>query len=270
MEQLQSLYRGDSSDSLSNIMGMTYQPQQATSQMANTALSSGMAAGAQIKATAMNNSTQMAIANMNNNMAQQRLRMEQKQNTISNRLNDDKFGLEVDKFGASEAGRIFGQQRDVAIYNQNVKRDDDAATVAAKNAETQRILAMRPDKDRVRKEIADDKEGLASWTIWDAESKVVSDEIENNLKAAEAAVIPEFGTAEQIAAGKKILADRKRYRYMKDNFAKRTTWARDQYNKQGSSFLKPFFTSPLGNVADLRKMAELGFQPDADTTPPRY
>ena len=270
MEQLQSLYRGDSSDSLSNIMGMQYQPQMATSQMSNTALSSGMAAGAQIKATAMNNSTQMAIANMNNNMAQQRLRMEQRQNTISNRLNDDKFGLEVDKFGASEAGRIFGQQRDVAIYNQGVKKDGDAASVAAKNAETQRILAMRPEKDKIRTEIADEKAGVAGWTVWDAESKVVSDEIENNLKRAEAAVIPEFGTAEQIAAGKKILADRKKYRYMKDNFAKRTTWAREQYNKQGSAFLKPFLSSPLGNVADLRKMAELGFQPDAENATPIY
>lgn len=65
MQQLQSLYRGDSSPSLAQIFGMQYQPQGATSQMANTALASGMSAGAQVKTTAMNNSTQMAIADAN-------------------------------------------------------------------------------------------------------------------------------------------------------------------------------------------------------------
>ena len=65
MQQLQSLYRGDSSPSLAQIFGMQYQPQAATSQMANTALASGMSAGAQVKTTAMNNATQMAIADAN-------------------------------------------------------------------------------------------------------------------------------------------------------------------------------------------------------------
>lgn len=65
MQQLQSLYRGDSSPSLAQIFGMTYQPQQATSQMANTALASGMSAGAQVKTTAMNNATQIGIADAN-------------------------------------------------------------------------------------------------------------------------------------------------------------------------------------------------------------
>ena len=63
MQQLQSLYRGDSSPSLAQVFGIQYQPQAATSQMANTALASGMSAGAQIKATAMNNDTMMAIKN---------------------------------------------------------------------------------------------------------------------------------------------------------------------------------------------------------------
>ena len=65
MQQLQSLYRGDSSPSLSQIFGMQYQPQQAISQAANTAVGSGMSAGAQVKTTAMNNATQMAIADAN-------------------------------------------------------------------------------------------------------------------------------------------------------------------------------------------------------------
>lgn len=65
MQQLQSLYRGDSSPSLAQIFGMQYQPQQAISQAANTAVGSGMSAGAQVKTTAMNNATQMAIADAN-------------------------------------------------------------------------------------------------------------------------------------------------------------------------------------------------------------
>jgi len=44
---------------------MQYQPQQAISQAANTAVGSGMSAGAQVKTTAMNNATQMAIADAN-------------------------------------------------------------------------------------------------------------------------------------------------------------------------------------------------------------
>ena len=65
MQQLQSLYRGDSSPSLAQIFGIQYQPQQAISQAANTAVGSGMSAGAQVKTTAMNNATQMAIADAN-------------------------------------------------------------------------------------------------------------------------------------------------------------------------------------------------------------
>jgi hypothetical protein len=135
------MYRGDQSDSLSNIMGMGYQPQAATSQMANTAVSSGMSAGAQIKATAMNNSTQMAIAGMNNNIAQQRLRMDQKQNTITNALNEDKFGLEMQRFGASESDRVFGQQEKVARYNLDVKRDNRVDAGTAKTDADARLAA---------------------------------------------------------------------------------------------------------------------------------
>ena len=69
MQQLQSLYRGDSSPSLAQIFSMQYQPQQATSQVANTALSSGMSAGAQVKTTAMNNATQIGIADANRQQA---------------------------------------------------------------------------------------------------------------------------------------------------------------------------------------------------------
>jgi hypothetical protein len=69
MQQLQSLYRGDSSPSLAQIFGMQYQPQNATSQMANTAVSSGMSAGAQVKTTAMNNATQVGIADANRQQA---------------------------------------------------------------------------------------------------------------------------------------------------------------------------------------------------------
>lgn len=86
MQQLQSLYRGDSSPSLSQIFGMQYQPQQAISQAANTAVSSGMAAGAQVKTTAMNNATQMAIANANRFENQRQFNMT---NKLANRNADE-------------------------------------------------------------------------------------------------------------------------------------------------------------------------------------
>lgn len=86
MQQLQSSYRGDGSSSLAQIFGMQYQPQLATSQMANTALASGMSAGAQVKTTAMNNATQMAIADANRFENRRQFNLS---NTLANRIQDD-------------------------------------------------------------------------------------------------------------------------------------------------------------------------------------
>lgn len=83
MQQLQSLYRGDGSPSLAQIFGMQYQPQQAISQAANTAVASGMSTGAQIKATEMNNATQMAI---NNAQRQESRRQFNLTNTLQGRI----------------------------------------------------------------------------------------------------------------------------------------------------------------------------------------
>ena len=48
---------------------MQYMPQQAIAQAANTAVGSGMSAGAQVKTTAMNNNTQIAISDANRQQA---------------------------------------------------------------------------------------------------------------------------------------------------------------------------------------------------------
>ena len=264
MEQLQSLYRADSSDSLSNIMGMNYQPQLATSQMANTAVSSGMAAGAQIKATAMNNSTQMAIAGMNNNLAQQRLRMEQKQNTISNALNDDRFGLEVQKFGASEAGRIFGQQKDVATFNQNKAFQDGSlklqgrnADTADKNAETARITANEPAAARAAKQKELDDAADADWTMWGQEADLVGGLMDQKIKDLQG-ISTQTVTLDNIEKIKQAKAELAKQELMRKNFGDRVTWARDQYGQKGRAFLGSFLKSHLGNVKTLRDFSGMG------------
>lgn len=147
MEQLQSLYRGDNSDSLSNIMGMNYQPQMATSQMANTALSSGMSAGAQIKATAMNND---AAAARNWSTIQSQQMMERNRLAQANRQFSLDYALRSD-------AQLFGQQKDVATFNEN-----------------KRATGFREEMDLLRynqpildKKEADDKEKLGVDAEWD-------------------------------------------------------------------------------------------------------
>lgn len=129
MQQLQSLYRGDSSSSLAQIFGMQYQPQQATSQTANTAISSGMSAGAQVKTTAMNNATQIGIADAN--------RFQQgKQFMLSHAL-----ATKTQADAASNAERM----TDWTTYGQFVQKDTEAAgSIEAKIGELTTTLNQLP------------------------------------------------------------------------------------------------------------------------------
>lgn len=166
MEQLQSLYRGDNSDSLSNIMGMNYQPQMATSQMAQAAMSSGMAAGAQIKATAMNNasaeSRNWASINSQQMMERNRLRQAGQQFNLTHQLG-------VDRLDMDRQGQLFGQQKDVATFFQNKANQDGMLGVAQKNADTNRITATDPAAVRANNDFKDQQGASAEWDVYDTE-----------------------------------------------------------------------------------------------------
>jgi hypothetical protein len=160
------MYRGDQSDSLSNIMGMGYQPQAATSQMANTAVSSGMSAGAQIKATAMNNASAEArnwsSINSQQTMERNRLRQAGQQFSLTHQLGMDR--LDMDR-----QGQLFGQQKDVATFFQNKANQDGMLGVAQKNADTSRITATDPASVRANNDFKEQQGASAEWDIYDTE-----------------------------------------------------------------------------------------------------
>lgn len=139
MQQLQSLYRGDSSPSLAQIFGMQYQPQQATSQMANTALASGMSAGAQVKTTAMNNATQIGIADANRfenrrqfnltNQLYNRNASENERHNLSTEANADRItawntGGSIDATDKAAAGDVQAQIMEMQMALDGLDKSD--------------------------------------------------------------------------------------------------------------------------------------------------
>lgn len=157
MQQLQSSYRGDSSPSLAQIFGIQYQPQQAIAQAANTAVSSGMSAGAQVKTTAMNNATQMSIADANrwenkrqfnltnklyNRNADENERHNMAGEDNANRVTDWNTGGSIDATDRAAAGDIKAQIMEMELALQGLdKTDPDYAKKA--EAITNRINGLR-------------------------------------------------------------------------------------------------------------------------------
>jgi hypothetical protein len=131
MQQLQSLYRGDSSPSLAQIFGMQYQPQNATSQMAQAALTSGMSAGAQVKTTAMNNATQVGIADANrfenrrqfgltNQLANRQQSEIERNNLASNAYNDGMLANTTRTTDFNTGGNVDIADNDAAQQGQTM------------------------------------------------------------------------------------------------------------------------------------------------------
>jgi hypothetical protein len=146
-------------------MGMNYQPQMATSQMSNTALSSGMAAGAQIKATAMNNASaenrNFAVINSQQMMERNRLRQAGQQFNLTHQLGMDRLDME-------RGGQLFGQQKDVATFNENKRAADF-------REEMELMKFAKPDVDKTA---ADEKERLGADAEWD----VIDTELDSVMK----------------------------------------------------------------------------------------
>ena len=92
-QQLQSSYRGDSSDSLTQIMGSDYNPQNYLAQLAQAMLQTGMGSSTQLKTAAM-----QANAQANRDFVQQQMEM-------------NKARREESKLRAMGAGQLRGQKR---------------------------------------------------------------------------------------------------------------------------------------------------------------
>ena len=157
MQQLQSSYRGDSSPSLAQIFGIQYQPQQAIAQAANTAVGSGMSAGAQVKTTAMNNSTQMSIADANrwenarqynltnklyNRNASENERHNMAGEANAERVTDWNTGGSIDATDRAAAGDVKAQIMEMELALQGLDKTDKDYLKKAE-AITNRINGLR-------------------------------------------------------------------------------------------------------------------------------
>lgn len=173
MQQINSLYRGDQSDSLSNIMGMQYAPQAQLSKFSGDMMSTGMQLANATNRTAMQLASQEALE-------RNRLREQARATNLTYLLNDRAANLADQRFGFEVDKDIFGRQKDVATFNQTNANNAASQEVMAKNAETQRILALQPNKNRIRTEQDEDADALAEWDIYMTQLRRMVDQIPEN------------------------------------------------------------------------------------------
>jgi hypothetical protein len=229
MQQLNSPYQGDRSDSLSNIMGMQYQPQnqlnQFTSQLGITGINNASATN---RAAMQNWSSEKIAAN--------NLRETTRFNTLNYMLGAGRLGMDMDK---SE----FDMQKDIATFREN-----RANKVIDQQNESDKI---RNEKLRVTagerlKTLADadaDKAASAAWGVWERQADDVLEQLKESVRTA------------------KTPEEKARYEYQLNSFARKYSWAAGEWNKRGRHFMTAFSTSPLGNPMTLRETAIAGFRP---------
>lgn len=165
MQQLNSLYRGDQTESLGQIMGGQYAPQaQLNNFTSNWAIAGMQGAGATQR-------TAMQIASQEG-MAKRQLGQQSDQFSLTHALNLSNQEM------AAQAQK-FGQQKDVAVFGQTATRDANAAeyqkgmagaagitaNAARANANTSAYATMVAP-GVARKEKIDD-ENLSSEARWD-------------------------------------------------------------------------------------------------------
>jgi hypothetical protein len=175
MQQLNSLYRGDSSDNLSSIMGMQYAPQAQLSKFSGDMMNTGMQLANATNRTAMQLASQEGIER---NRLREQVRMNNLNYLLGDRaanLADQRFGFDVDK-------DVFGRQKDIATFNQTNTNNKANQDILAKNAETQRIMALQPNKDKIRKDQELDAESLAEWDMYTTNLQRMMDQIPEDEK----------------------------------------------------------------------------------------
>ena len=219
--------------------------------------------------TAMNNEganrrTDAQIQSSNYQAGLQRDMMN-KQFSLTHALNVGNQQLAAESQQWGQQKDKFIMDKDVATYNQGLKKDealiksqDSIAAAAAKDAETKRILALRPNLDRVRKEGEADKAGAVNWSLWNEEANTVTQQLDAHIAKLDATKTPGIANLQDLEKTNKIEQARAKYRRIKESYGNRIKWAQQQYEKHGAGFLPSFFQSNLGNIKALRQLAELG------------
>jgi hypothetical protein len=205
MQNINPTYRGDTSDNLSSIMGMQYSPQAQLSKFTNDLAMTGMSLANATNRTAMQLYSQEGIE-------RNRLKEQMRTANLNYLINDRNASVSEGRLGMEMGGQLFGQQKDVANFNQTNANNRANQEVLAKNAETQRILALQPNKNRIRSDQDLDADALAEWDIYTTQLQRMVDQIpEGEMDPQKASERKSMGDWLKVIGGWKSKPDQRRY-----------------------------------------------------------
>jgi hypothetical protein len=214
-------------------------------------------------------------------MEANRLREAARATNLSHMLGLQNYGLAERRLGMDAENNRFGQQRDLATFDQNAGRNSNEASYRSGDLALKTLIAnnSRTDTEAQRTKAADDAKlkGEVDWTLWDEEATSVGALLEQKLARMETDFKGGVKNAskEESAriAGLSKMIERIKYGTL-PRYMGRVKWAKDQYKAKGASFLPSFFASNLGNIKSIRQMAELGDvtgpKGESSTTLPDY
>lgn len=151
-------------------MGMQYAPQAQLNKFTGDMAMTGMSLANATNRTAMQLYSQEGIE-------RNRLKEQMRSTNLNYLINDRNAAVAEGRLGMEMGGQQFGQQKDVATFHQTNANNRANQEVIAKNAETQRMLALRPDKDRIRTDQDLDADALAEWEIYTTQLQRMVDQI---------------------------------------------------------------------------------------------
>lgn len=250
MQQLNSLYRGDQSDSLSNIMGMQYAPQAQLNKFTGDMAMTGMSLANATNRTAMQLASQEGIE-------RNRLREQIRSTNLSNMLGMRNSDLAEARLGMDMNNQQFNQQKDVATFNQT--KENNAATQAY-NSAMLALNTVKANEPNIARDILANKEkeaAGANWSVWEKNAGFVRGLLQKQFDDID----PTKVKIGDIKAMNEALAKRDAIRQRLGAFDKHVGWASEEYKKRGASFLQPFFSSRFGSVDSLYDIAGLGMTP---------
>lgn len=208
---------------------------------------------------------QMAQLSAQQQMETNRLRETARATNLSHMLGLQNYGLAERRLGMDSENNRFGQQRDLATFEQNAARNNNEAAYRSGDLALKTLIAnnSRTDAEAQRAKADENAKakGEADWSLWDEEATTVGELLAQKLSRMEAdfAGGAKNASKEEAAriAGLKSMIERIKYGTL-PRYMGRVKWAREQYKQRGAGWLPSFFASNLGNIKSIRQIAELG------------
>lgn len=244
MQLINSGYRGDGSDNLSNIMGMRYGQQDQLNKFTG-----------EMGITGINNmaARDRAVMDINSRerMARDTLRETQRSNTLQYMLGEARLGMDMDRLGMEMDNSLFNKQRDVATFNQTQANNDRTQAYNSANLALNTVRANEPNLARAAADAREAAAAGSSFEVWSKNADFVRNLFNSKIESMNTASIAD--EKERNAMLERKAAMRARLA----NYDKHVNWAAEQYKTRGASFLTPFLQSRFGNVNSLYELAGL-------------